>query len=131
MRITGLYAAMAALLVMFLAVRVILRRKSARIGIGTGGDHDLARRVRTHANAVEYLPIGLILLLLVELNQTQPLLVHAFGTTLVAGRVLHAIGLSKTANISPGRALGMVLSILAIVAMAVLLLWQYAVAAAA
>ena len=129
MRITGLYAALAALLVVVLALRVMLRRKSALIGIGDGGDHELAKRIRAHANAVEYLPIALILLLLLELNQTQPLLVHAFGITLLAGRVLHAAGLSRTSKVSIGRAVGIVLSILVLVAMAALLLWQYVIAA--
>ncbi len=131
MRITGLYAALAALLIVFLALRVILRRKSAGIGIGDGGDHELAKRVRAHANAVEYLPIGLLLLLLLELDQTAPALVHAFGITLVVGRMLHAFGLSKTSRISIGRALGIVLSMLAITAMAVLLLWRHVVVALA
>ena len=131
MRITGLYAALAALLIVLLALRVILRRKAAGIGIGDGGDHELAKRVRAHANAVEYLPIGLLLLLVLELDQTEPVLVHAFGITLVVGRMLHAFGLSKTSRISIGRALGIVLSLLAITAMAVLLLWRHVVSALA
>ena len=131
MRITGLYAALAALLIVLLALRVILRRKAAGIGIGDGGDHELAKRVRAHANAVEYLPIGLLLLLVLELDQTEPVLVHAFGITLVVGRMLHAFGLSKTSRISIGRALGIVLSLLAITAMAVLLLWRHGVVALA
>ena len=125
MRITGLYAALAALLIIALAVRVMLRRTSAKIGIGDGGDHELHKRIRAHANAVEYLPIGLILLLLVELNQTQPVLVHVFGACLLLGRLLHALGLSKTSGVGAGRALGILLTLLAIVAMAVFLLWQY------
>lgn len=125
MRITGLYAALAALLVMVLIVRVALRRRSARIGIGDGGDHELHKRIRAHANAAEVLPLGLILLLLVELNQTQPLVVHIFGITLILGRLLHAFGLSRSSATSPGRLIGMLLSVLVIVAMAVLLLWQF------
>ena len=67
MQITGIYAALGALLLVFLAARVMRRRTQARIGIGDGGDHELLKRIRVHANAVEYLPISLILLLLVEL----------------------------------------------------------------
>lgn len=124
MRITGIYAALAALLVLVLAVRVMLRRMSARIGIGDGGDHELHKRIRAHANAIEYLPLGLVLLLIVELNQTVPVLVHAFGIALIAGRVLHATGLSRSSATSAARMLGIVLSVLAIAAMALLLLWQ-------
>ena len=129
MRITGLYAALAALLIMILAVRVMLRRTSAKIGIGDGGDHELHKRIRAHANAVEYLPIGLILLLLVELNQTAIVLVHVFGICLLLGRVLHALGLSRSSGIGAGRGLGILLSVLAITGMAVFLLWQYLVVA--
>ncbi len=127
MRITGLYAALGALLIIVLAVRVMLRRTSAKVGIGDGGDHELIKRIRAHANAVEYLPIGLILLLLVELNQTAIVLVHAFGICLLLGRVLHAFGLSRSAGLGIGRGLGIVLSVLAILGMAILLLWQYLV----
>lgn len=125
MRITGLYAALAALLVMWLTIRVVLRRRDARVGIGDGGDHELHKRIRAHANAVENLPLGLILLLLVELNQTQPLLVHGFGIALILGRVLHAWGLSKSSSTSPGRMFGMGLNLLVVLAMAALLLWQF------
>jgi uncharacterized protein len=123
-RITGIYAALAALLVLILAVRVMMRRMSARIGIGDGGDHELNKRIRAHANAVEYLPLGLILLLLVELNQTVPAIVHAFGIVLLVGRVLHAAGLSRSSAAGAGRMLGITLSVVVIAAMALLLLWQ-------
>ena len=124
MRITGLYAAIAALLIVVFAVRVTLRRRAIGVGIGNGGDAVLARRVRVHANAAEYLPLALILLLILELNQTQPLLIHVFGCLLIAGRLLHAYGLSSTAGLSPGRAVGMVLTWAVIALMALLLIWQ-------
>jgi uncharacterized membrane protein YecN with MAPEG domain len=129
MRITGIYAAAAVILILVLTVRVILRRREKLIGINDGDDHELRKRIRAHANAVEYLPIGLILLLIIELNQTQVMLVHLFGTTLLAGRVLHAIGISKTSKQSFGRAAGMMLTLLALLSMAVFLFWQFVTAA--
>jgi uncharacterized protein len=124
MRITGLYAAIAALLITIFAVRVTLRRRAVKVGIGNGGDAILAQRIRVHANAAEYLPLALILLLILELNQTVPLLLHVFGCALIAGRILHAWGLSTSAGVTPGRGIGMLLTWATIVAMAVLLLWQ-------
>jgi uncharacterized membrane protein YecN with MAPEG domain len=124
MHITGLYAALAALLVVVLAVRISLRRRKVQVGIGSGGDEVLARRVRAHANAVEYLPLGLILLLILDLDKTEPLLLHVFGITLIVARVAHAFGLSTSSGVSPGRATGIALTWLVIVAMAVLMLWQ-------
>ncbi len=124
MHITGIYAALGALLIVLLSSRVIWMRISSRTGIGDGGNHDLAKCIRVHANAVEYLPLGLILLFLVEWNQTLPLLVHCFGIALIVGRILHAIGLSRSSGSSPPRLIGMLLTLLTILAMAVLLLWQ-------
>lgn len=124
MRITGIYAAIAALLIVFLAVRVTLRRRAIKVGIGNGGDAILARRIRAHANAAEYVPLALLLLLILELNQTQPVLLHVFGCVLIAGRLLHGFGLSTSPAVTPGRAIGITLTWLVIAAMALLLLWQ-------
>jgi uncharacterized membrane protein YecN with MAPEG domain len=124
MRITGLYAAILALMVVILAIRVTLRRRAVKVGIGNGGDAVLAQRIRVHANAAEYVPLALILLLILELNQTQPLLLHVFGCVLILGRLLHAFGLSSSPGLTPGRAYGMLLTWLVMAAMALLLLWQ-------
>ena len=126
MHITGIYVALAALLVLVLAVRVVLRRISLRIGIGDGDDRELRKRVRAHANAIEYLPIALLLLLMLELNQTQPALVHACGIVLIVARVAHAFGLSRSGGPSPARLAGTMLTFLLMLTMALLLLWQFA-----
>jgi uncharacterized protein len=124
MRITGLYAAIAALMIVFFAVRVTLRRRTLKVGIGNGGDAILAQRVRVHANAAEYLPIALLLLLILELNQTQPLLLHVFGCLLILGRLFHAYGLSTSAGVTPGRGIGIALTWGTMAVMALLLIWQ-------
>lgn len=125
MRITGLYAALLALLIIGLAVRVMLLRRNTSIGLGDGGNRTLACAVRAHGNAIEYAPIGLILLLVLELNQTLPLLLHVFGIALVLGRVVHALGLSATPGTSAGRLIGAGLTLLVLLAMALMLIWQY------
>lgn len=127
MHITGIYAALSALLIVLLAIRVIARRKSERIGIGDGNDKVLAKRVRAHANAAETLPIGLILLLVLEWNQTMPWILHVFGIVLLIGRLLHAYGMSISSGASMGRLLGMILTLTALIGMSVLLLWQFVV----
>jgi uncharacterized protein len=124
MHITGIYAAIAALMVIVLSFRVIFRRQLMKTGIGDGGDHELSKRIRVHANAIEYLPLGLILLMLVEWNQTLPMLVHGFGIALILGRLMHAFGLSKTSGPSPGRVVGMIVTLMTLLGMAGLLLWQ-------
>ncbi len=125
MHITGIYVALATLLVLILAGRVSLGRGRAQVGLGDGGDHDLIKRIRAHANAVENLPLALLLLLMLELNQTQPLWLHVFGCVLIVGRILHAIGLSRSSKESTGRFLGTVLTWGVMLVMALLLLWQW------
>ncbi|MDQ0011347.1 putative membrane protein YecN with MAPEG domain [Luteibacter jiangsuensis] len=127
MRITGLYAALLALLILGLAARVMWLRRRTRIGLGDGGDRAVACAVRSHGNATEYVPLALILLLVLELNQTLPVLLHAFGIVLLLARIAHAIGLSGTPGYSAGRATGAAITLLVIALMALMLLWQYAV----
>jgi len=116
--ITLLYAGLCTLLVLVLAFRVMARRLQAKIGIGDGGDPVLQRRIRVHANAVEYLPLALILLGGMELNGYPNAVIHGFGATLLLSRLLHAWGLSRVSGSSPGRFLGTLLTLLLMIAMA-------------
>jgi uncharacterized membrane protein YecN with MAPEG domain len=125
MKITGLYAALMALLVVVLAVRVVIFRNKAHVGLGDGNNPDLLKCIRVHANAVEYVPFYLLLMLILELNQTLPVLIHVFGIVLIVARLLHAWGVSRHSGISAGRALGAGLTVLGMVLMALLLLWQF------
>lgn len=127
MLIAGLYAGLAALLVLALAMRVMWLRNTNGVGLGSGDVPALARAVRAHANAAEYVPLALLLLVVLAFEQTRPWLLHAFGITLLVGRILHAIGLSGYAGRSFGRVAGIALTLLVVLAMAVLLVWRFAV----
>lgn len=63
--ITALYASLLAALVMVLAALVVAIRKGAKIGLGDAGNQALQVRIRAHANALENIPLALILLALV------------------------------------------------------------------
>ena len=126
MRVTGLYAALCAVLVVFLALRVVQQRLRKRVGVGDAGDPDLIRRIRAHGNAVENVPTALLLLLLLDLGNTASAVVHAFGLAVLAGRLAHAWGLSRSSGPSPARFAGSVLTWGAMLGMAGLLLWQFA-----
>ena len=125
MRITGFYAALFALLVIGLALRVMLLRRRNGLGLGDGGNRSVACAIRAHGNAAEYVPLALLLMLVLELNQTWPWLLHVFGVALLLARLYHAQGLSKTPGYSPGRSIGAAVTLLVIFVMALLLLWQY------
>jgi uncharacterized membrane protein YecN with MAPEG domain len=125
MKITGLYAALAALLIVILAVRVVAYRRTAKIGLGDGDNPEMRKRIRAHGNAIEYLPLSLLLLLILELNQTLPILLHVFGILLIVGRLFHAWGVSHHSGLSPGRMIGVLITFGLIAVMALLLLWQF------
>ncbi|MDY0022319.1 MAPEG family protein [Arenimonas caeni] len=116
--ITLLYAALCTLLILALAGRVMAARMKYRVGLGDGGNTELNRRVRAHANAVEYVPLALLLLGGMELNGYPDWLIHVFGSLLLLSRVLHAWGLHKTAGTSPGRFLGTLVTLLLMIVMA-------------
>lgn len=125
MKITGLYAALAALLIVFLAIRVVAYRRTAKIGMGDGDNPEMRKRIRAHGNAIEYLPLGLLLLLILGLNQTVPLLLHIFGIILIVARIAHAWGVSHHTGLSPGRMVGVILTFGLLIVMSLLLLWQF------
>jgi uncharacterized protein len=116
--ISLLFASLHALLLMALSVPIVLHRRRARIGLGDGGDAVLARRMRVQANFIEYVPLGLLLLALLELGGLAAIWVWVFGAVLLLGRVLHAIGLSGSAGTSMGRFHGTLLTWLDLTAMA-------------
>jgi len=123
--ITMLYAGLCVILVVFLALRVVQWRHSHRIGLGDGGDPELIKRVRVHANAVENLPLALLLLGGMELNGFSPALIHGFGATLLASRVAHAWGLSHQSGTSKGRFFGTLFTFLLMLAMALCAIGGY------
>jgi uncharacterized membrane protein YecN with MAPEG domain len=116
--ITLLYAGLCALLVLILAMRVAFWRFKHKIGLGDGGDKELLKRVRAHGNAVEYLPLCLILLGGMELNGYPNSLIHGFGAALFVSRVAHAWGVSRSSGSSIGRLSGMVVTWAIMLAMA-------------
>ena len=119
---TAIYAALLALLFVVLSVRVVSRRRSAGVTIGVAGDAELERAVRVHANFAEYAPYALLLMLLIELSGYTLWVVHALGVLLVAGRLVHAYGVSRSPEDYRFRVTGMALTFAVLGAAALLLL---------
>ncbi len=117
--ISPIYAGLIALLYLGLSFRVVAGRRAHRISVGDGGEKDMIKRMRTHANCAEYAPIGLILLVMLELQGASGGLIHAAGATLLAGRLLHAFGFGRTPQFVPARIWGMYFTIGSIMAMAI------------
>lgn len=91
--ITGLYAALLAIVQLFLTFDVIRLRRSLKVPIGDGEHEILERRCRIHGNFIETVPIALILLLIAELSGAPYWLLHIMGACLLIGRIMHRFGL--------------------------------------
>jgi uncharacterized protein len=118
--IVMLYAGLNALIAFVLALQVVRQRGRAKVSLGTGGDAVLERVVRAHGNFIEYVPLILVLMLLLELSGLGAIWIHAMGIALTMGRILHGWGLSATPNESFGRFAGTALTWLTLLAALIL-----------
>ena len=120
--ITPLYASLLALFFVALSVRTLNLRRKLKIGIGTGDNPLMLRAMRVHSNFAEYVPLALLLSLMVELLNGSILIVHFVCACLVAGRCIHAYGVSNASENYRYRVLGMSLTFTSICASAIILL---------
>jgi uncharacterized protein len=116
------YAALLALIYVYLTFRVIKARYRAKAALGTAGDAGLERAVRVHGNFAEYAPFGLLLILLVGLTGWSVWAVHGLGALLLAARLLHAYGVSQSDENLNYRKFGMIGTFTVFVVCAFLLL---------
>ncbi|MCP5145346.1 MAG: MAPEG family protein [Gammaproteobacteria bacterium] len=93
--VTSLYAALVALLVVGLAVRITYLRHRLHRYLGVGNDSTLERAVRAHGNALENVPLTLVLMLLLELRGGTAWLLHLCGLVMVIARVMHVSGINQ------------------------------------
>lgn len=122
--ITPLYAALCGLLLLVLGVVVIRLRQRHRVNTGDGGHDDLARAMRVQANFVEYVPLTLLLLFMLEMSRQPAWALHLLGAGLFVGRVLHAWGYLSSPRPGFGRMVGIVLTL---TVLGVTALWLLAV----
>ena len=120
--ITLVMAAAAALINIWLAIRCIQVRQSAKILTGDGGHAMLVHRMRAQANFIEYAPIFLILLGLVEFAKGPQGWLWGVGLAFIVGRVLHPIGMD-IAKPNVFRAAGMLVTVATTLVLAGTALW--------
>ena len=118
--VTSIIAAVLTSLFIRLSFSVIGLRRKNKIGLGNGGHEDLERAIRAQGNFAEYVPFGIILIACLELNGAPWWLVGLPGITLIAGRVIHAIGINVPPPDFSKRILGMQFTFLTLIALVVL-----------
>ena len=107
----ALYVGLNILILLVLGYLVMSGRRKHKIVLGSGGNAEFERAVRAHANAAEYIPAGLVgIVMAALLDPAAPLwLLHGAGISLTLGRILHGVGL-HTGALNAGRMLGMMLT---------------------
>lgn len=106
LQITPLYAALAGIFMALLSIRVPVRRAALNAPWGDGGDPELATRIRVFGNFIEYVPMTLLLLVLLELQGAAPAWLHGPGVVLLIARGVHAVSLRHGQNPGLPRKIG-------------------------
>ena len=97
--ITLTIAAAAALLHVWLSVRVSQLRLRHKVLIGDEGNRSVGARMRAHGNYAENMPLFLILLALIEHGIGSELWLWIVALAFIVARLLHAFGMDRgTAN---------------------------------
>lgn len=115
--ITSLFAAIFAVALVALSIPVSLRRLKVGDMVGHSADEILRQRIRAQGNFIEYVPLGVTALGLVEAHAAPAWIVVALGAAFAFGRLLHAIGMLRAS--APLRGFGMTFTYLALVSAAV------------
>lgn len=119
--ITTIVAAIFAVMMVLLSVQVSLQRAKLNVTHGDANDETLRRRVRAHGNFVEYAPLAVIVLGLMEIAAAPRVALLVLAAGFVVARLLHAIGMLYTSGASL-RAAGMLIQHAAFLGAAVVLL---------
>ena len=104
-------AAAAAVLNIWLGMRIGALRHSLKVSIGDGGQEPLIRRMRAQANFIENVPLTLLLFALVELAGKGGVWLAPLGAVFLLGRVAHAFGMDSD-SFRAGRGGGVLISML-------------------
>ena len=104
--ITMLYAGILGIMAIALGFLPGSQRGRTKISIGDGGDPELLLAMRRPGHFVEWVPLTLILLGLLELGGVGAGALHLMGASLVIFRVVHAASLKADTIEGIGRAIG-------------------------
>lgn len=106
--ITALYAGILTIFALVLSARAGSFRGKSGVSVLYGDplNMELAERVRVHQNFLEYVPMAIIVMGLLEVNGSNSAFLHVMGLVLIVARIAHAIGLKHDNMAHPGRTIG-------------------------
>ena len=126
--ITALYAGILTIFALVLSARAGGFRGKSGVSVLYGDplNMELAERVRVHQNFLEYVPMAIIVMGLLEANGGNSTFLHIFGLVLIVARIAHAVGLKHDNMGHPGRTIGAGGTALMSFVAAVYLVWMVA-----
>jgi uncharacterized membrane protein YecN with MAPEG domain len=98
MAITLITSSIIGILLVLLSFNVGRWRIKTKTNLGAGESMELQCAIRAQGNLIEYAPIALILIGLLEFNHANHFLVLGLGVTFVIARIAHGYGLGFTPN---------------------------------
>lgn len=114
MTITLISASFLGLLLVYLSYNVARNRMRAQVDLGDGGDEGLQHAIRAQGNLIEYAPLALILIGLLEYSRVSSYLVMGLAVAFVLGRYMHGLTFGKFEGRNPFRFYGTILTWLSI-----------------
>ena len=111
-------AAAAAIINLWLSIRIGQLRQAHKVSVGTGGVEPIERRMRAQLNFAENVPLVLILIGLVEMTQKGGAWLAPVGAVFMLGRVLHGLGMDG-GKLEWGRGVGTLVTMLTAIGLAV------------
>ena len=108
--VVPIYAAIFGLMFIYLSVRVVKQRRSAKVSLGDGDNPALRKAIAVHNNFSQYVPFTLLLIAFVELNHASAIITHGLCACLLVARVAHAYGLVQPVQIMRLRQIGVLLT---------------------
>jgi uncharacterized membrane protein YecN with MAPEG domain len=106
MSITPLYAGFFGILLVALSWRITAIRNKYQSRMTEEGHTEMTAATRAQGHMVEYMPTGILLMLIAEFQDFSPALLHALGILLIIARLLHLKGLKDPSGQSIARKAG-------------------------
>lgn len=121
--ISGFYAALYAILLVVFILNIARIRLAHRISLGDGGNEQLKRKIRGHANFVETVPMALGLMMIAELSGAPFWSLHGLGMLMLVSRLIHYRGLTTGKGYGWLRSCGVLMTFAVYILGAVLCAW--------
>jgi uncharacterized membrane protein YecN with MAPEG domain len=77
-----------------LSRKIILLRQKNKVSIGHNNTQEFENAIRAHGNFIEYTPLALLEIFILTQQNANSLIIIFLCTTILCGRVSHALGLN-------------------------------------